>query len=119
LLVKDIISEPTVLTAAAIGQLEARPLGTLDGVTHKVLWHDAGSMSGVLTIEAGTRLGLHAHHANHHHLWMLDGRATILGTELGPGSYVHIPHGVQHDIDASATGGCTVFYLYARPTAPG
>jgi hypothetical protein len=43
---------------------------------------------------------------------VLDGKATILGTELGAGSYVHIPYGVLHDIDATATGGCTVFYLY-------
>ena len=111
------ISEPTVLAAAAIDQLETKSLGTLDGVTHKVLWHDADSMSGVLTIEAGKRLGLHAHHTNDHHLWILDGRATILGTELGPGSYVHIPSSVEHDIDATGTNGCTVFYLYLRPTA--
>ena len=69
-------------------------------------------MAGVLTVEAGHRLGPHAHRVNHHHLWVLNGRATILGTELGPGSYVHVPSGVEHDIDASSTGGCTVFYLY-------
>ena len=69
-------------------------------------------MAGVLTVEAGHRLGAHAHRVNHHHLWALSGRATILGTELGPGSYVHAPSGVEHDIDACSTGGCTVFYLY-------
>lgn len=47
-------------------------------------------------------------------MWVLEGHVTILGTELGPGFYVHIRSGVEHDIDASATDGCTVFYLYLR-----
>ena len=72
-------------------------------------------MAGVMTVEAGHRLGRHTHRGNHHHMLVLDGRATILGTELGPGSYVHIPSGVEYDIDASATGGCTVLYLYLSP----
>jgi hypothetical protein len=47
---------------------------------------------------------------------VLEGSADILGVEVGPGSYAHIPNGVDHDIDASATDGCTVFYLYLRPS---
>jgi quercetin dioxygenase-like cupin family protein len=105
---------PVVLTAEAIAAVPATPLGNLDGVVHRVLWRNEKSMAGVLTVEAGRRLGAHTHRVNHHHLWLLDGRATILGTELGPGSYVHVPSGVEHDIDASATDGCTVFYLYLR-----
>jgi mannose-6-phosphate isomerase-like protein (cupin superfamily) len=103
-----------VLPASAVQTLTSVPLGTLEGVTHRVLWRDGTSMAGVLRVEAGRRLGAHAHRANHHHMWVLEGRATILGTEIGPGSYVHVPVGVTHDIDASATEGCTVFYLYQR-----
>ena len=105
---------PVVLTAEAIAAIPATPLGNLDGVVHRVLWRNEKSMAGVLTVEAGRRLGAHTHRVNHHHLWLLDGRATILGAELGPGSYVHVPNGIEHDIDASATDGCTVFYLYLR-----
>jgi quercetin dioxygenase-like cupin family protein len=79
------------------------------------VWRNASSMAGVLTVEAGKRLGTHAHGANHHHIWVLEGRAEILGTDVGPGSYVHVPHGVSHDIDATASDGCVVFYLYLRP----
>jgi len=79
-----------------------------------VLWRTDTSMAGVLTVEPGHHLGRHAHRANHHHVWVLDGAAVILDTELGAGSYVHIPSGVEHDIDASATDGCAVFYLYLR-----
>ena len=68
----------------------------------------------MLTVAAGRRLGADTHRVNHHHLWLLEGRAGILGTELGPRSCVHVPWGVDHDVDASATGGCTVYYPYLR-----
>ncbi len=103
-----------MLPPEAIAALPVIPLATLDGVTHRVLWRGGSSMAGVLKVGAGHRLGQHTHRVNHHHLWVLEGRAVILGDELGPGSYVHIPSGVEHDIDASSTGGCTVFYLYLR-----
>lgn len=103
-----------VLERGTIAALPVVPLGTLEGVRHRVLWRSEESMAGVLTVEAGHRLGAHRHRVNHHHLWVLEGRATILGVELGPGSYVHIPSGVEHDIDASSTSGCTVYYLYLR-----
>lgn len=105
---------PTVLTAEAVNALPVEPLGNVEGVSHRVLWRDDTSMAGVLTVEAGRRLGRHSHRVNHHHLWVLDGRVTILDTELGPGGYVHVPSAVDHDIDATATDGCTVFYLYVR-----
>jgi ChrR-like protein with cupin domain len=110
-------AQPTVLTPDAIDELAFEPLGPMEGVTHKVLWRDDGSMAGVLKVEGGHHLGAHAHRVNHHHMWVLDGFANVLGAELGPGFYVHIPSGVEHDIDASATNGCTVFYLYLRPAS--
>ena len=104
----------TVLTADAVAALPLEPLGHLEGVRHRVLWRDGTSMAGVLTVAGGHHLGRHSHRANHHHLWVLDGRATVLGTELGPGGYAHIPSSVDHDIDATGSDGCTVFYLYER-----
>ncbi len=79
---------PTVLTAEAITALPLAPLGA--------------------------PVGRHSHRANHHSLWVLDGRAAVLGTELGPGDCAHIPSGVEHDVDATGSDGCTVFYLYVR-----
>jgi quercetin dioxygenase-like cupin family protein len=111
------ISQPVVLTPEAIVALPRATLGSLVGVTHRVLWSSGASMAGVMTVEAGCRLGSHTHRANSHHMWILDGRATILLAELGPGSYVHIPSGIEHDIDASTTDGCTVLYLYLSPNA--
>lgn len=105
---------PTVLTPSAVRARPVEALAQLEGVSHRVLWRDSTSMAGVLTVAAGHRLGAHTHRVNHHHLWVVEGRATILGTELGPGAYAHIPSGIEHDIDARATDGCTVFYLYVR-----
>jgi hypothetical protein len=103
-----------VRTAAEIAELAEEPLGNLEGVSHRVLWRSEASMAGVLTVRGGHQLGTHRHHANHHHLWMLEGRATILGVEVAAGGYVHVPVGIEHDIDATHTDGCTVYYLYLR-----
>jgi uncharacterized RmlC-like cupin family protein len=110
-----ITSPPVVLTAEAIGKLPVEGLGSIAGVTHRVIWRSNNSMAGVMTVEGAHHLGSHRHRNNHHHLWVLSGRAMILGVEVGPGSYVHVPSGVDHDIDATETGGCTVFYLYLAP----
>ena len=104
----------TVLPPEAIAALPALPLGDLAGVEHRVLWQDGTSMVGVMTVSAGHRLGEHAHRANQHHMWVLEGHASILGTLVGPGAYVHIPVALVHDIDATATEGCTVLYHYIR-----
>lgn len=106
---------PLVLSPAAIAALPLEPLGTVDGVAHRVVWRDGTSTAGVLSVAAGRRLGTHAHRVNHHHMWVLEGRAEILGREVGPGSYVHIPSQVDHDIDATDSDGCTVLYFYVRP----
>lgn len=107
--------QPTVLTGPDVARLASVPLDSLSGVQHRVLWQDGWSMAGVLTIDAGERLGMHAHRINHHHIWVLEGTASICGSEVGPGSYVHVPAGVEHDLDATRTEGCRVFYLYLRP----
>jgi anti-sigma factor ChrR (cupin superfamily) len=111
---KTVATEPTVVAAPEVDRLPFEPLGPMPGVVHKVLWRNGSSMAGVLYVEPGRRLGAHTHRQNHHHIWVLDGHATIVGNHIGPGSYVHIPSGVEHDIDATASEGCTVFYLYLR-----
>ena len=107
---------PVVLTAAAIDALPAEALdASIPGVTRRVLWRDGTSEAGVLVIAAGCHLGAHAHRRNHHHMWVVDGEVDILGTVVGPGGYVHVPAGAEHDLDARATGGANVFYLYEVP----
>jgi anti-sigma factor ChrR (cupin superfamily) len=108
-------SEPVILTPVEIAELPLEPLGRLVGVTHRVLWRNDTSMAGVLTVEAGKRLGAHTHRQNHHHIWVLDGEPRVLGRQLAPGSYVYVPSGVTHDIEAPSDRPCTVLYMYLRP----
>jgi uncharacterized RmlC-like cupin family protein len=102
----------TVVTPAQRGNLPQTPLGNLEGVTNTVLWTDGTSMTGVLTVAGGHRLGHHRHRRHLHHMWVLDGEAVITGERVGPGTFVHVPTGVDHDIDATETGGVTVYYSY-------
>ena len=109
------MAQATVLSAEQIERLPEAPLGGLAGITNRVMWSDATSMAGVLTVAGGHELGAHTHRTNHHHFWVLDGEAEVLGAIVRPGSYVHIPAGVEHNIDARQTEGCTVYYLYLLP----
>lgn len=105
-------TNPTVLTAEETLARPEMALGSIDGVRHRVLWQRGTSMAGRMTIAAGRNLGRHQHRRHAHHMWILDGHVEILGAVLDAGSYVHIPAGVLHDLDARATEGCTLFYLY-------
>lgn len=107
----------TVMSADEIAVLPRKPLGDVAGVENAVLWTDGASMTGILKVEAGARLGRHTHRTNLHHMWVLDGSAVIADRQVGPGSYVQVPPGVEHDIDATATGGVTVYYSYVLPSA--
>ena len=111
-------SIPVVLTPEEVAALPLVPLdASIDGVSHRVLWTAGSSAAGVMKVEAGHHLGRHTHRLNHHHLWVLDGEVEILGVVVTSGGYVHVPGGVEHDLDARATSGCTVLYLYLSPSA--
>jgi len=106
-----------VLDATAIAALTSEPFGPTPGAaTNTVLWRSDTSMAGLLTVTAGHHLGRHSHHRNAHHIWVVGGEARIADEILGAGGYAHIPAGVEHDIDATESSGCTVFYLYIRPS---
>jgi quercetin dioxygenase-like cupin family protein len=80
------------------------------GISHKLLWHSGDSVGGVMRIEPGGCLAAHTHRRAHHHLWVINGSAIVLGRQLGAGSYIHVPAGVEHTI-ASPTG-CQFLYFY-------
>ena len=105
----------TVLDADAVAAIRGEPLGA-GRATRRVLWQSGGAESGVLVVPGGSQLGEHRHRVNHHHMWVLEGTASVLGRMVGTGSYVHVPGAVDHDIDARTTDGCTVFYVY-EPSA--
>jgi mannose-6-phosphate isomerase-like protein (cupin superfamily) len=105
----------SVLNADDIAALPEVPLSSsIEGVTHRVLWQTGESMAGVMTVAAGHHLGGHVHRRNEHHLWILEGEIDVVGSRAAAGGYVHVPAGLEHDLDATATSGCTLFYLYLR-----
>ena len=112
-----ITSAPFVLTAEAVGRLPVEPLGSIAGVKHRVVWRTESSMAGVMTVDAGHRLGTHRHRANHHHMWVLDGHGHDPGCRAGTRVVCTRSQRNDHDIDASQTEGYTVFYLYLSPRA--
>jgi uncharacterized RmlC-like cupin family protein len=104
---------PTVMSPEQIAALPSKQLGEAVGVENAVLWTDGTSTNGILTVTAGARLGRHAHRTHLHHMWVLAGEAVIADQRVGIGSYVHVPPQIEHDIDATDTGGVTVYYSYA------
>lgn len=99
-----------------IAAVPRKPLGDVVGVENALLWTDGTSVTGILNVDAGARLGRHTHRTHLHHMWVLSGEAVIADTPVGPGSYVQVPPGIEHDIDATDTDGVTVYYAYALPS---
>jgi quercetin dioxygenase-like cupin family protein len=86
------------------------------GVSHKELWRSGQSVAGLMRLEPGGYVDEHVHRRAQHHLWVLDGTVRILDRDLGPGSYAHVPPGVDHGMRDGGAGS-TFVYLYIQPDA--
>jgi mannose-6-phosphate isomerase-like protein (cupin superfamily) len=104
----------TLVTRAASDALAWHPLESFDGVDYKLLWRSGKSVAGLMRILQGGTVTPHAHVRSHHHMWVVDGSADMLGERVGPGTYLHVPAGVEHGIRDVGEGGCIVLYLYLR-----
>lgn len=100
------------LDASAVEAIPWETLHGLEHVQHKLLWRSGDSSAGIMRVEPGEGIASHAHREAHHHAWILEGTCTMLGARLGPGSYVHIPGGVEHAVSDIGPEGCTFLYLY-------
>ncbi len=85
-------------------------------ISYRALWEEArtSSYAGVLRMEPEAAMAPHTHRYAVHHVWVAEGRCSILGRRLPAGSYAFVPAGVEHGIDEVGPGGCTLFYLYLR-----
>jgi uncharacterized RmlC-like cupin family protein len=108
----------TLVTQAAAEGLPWQPLDAYEGVDYKLLWRSGKSVAGLMRIAPGGSVAMHAHVRSHHHIWVIEGDAEMMGQRVGPGGYVHIPAGVDHDISDVSPDGCTVLYLYLRDDTP-
>jgi quercetin dioxygenase-like cupin family protein len=110
----ELPAEAVVLTSASIEELPWERLHGLEHVQYKLLWRASRSTAGVMRVDAGASLDAHVHQTAHHHVWVLDGRFTIVGRSVAAGSYVHVPAGVEHGITEVSAEGCMFLYLYLR-----
>lgn len=104
----------TLVTRAAAEALAWHPLEPYDGVEYKLLWRSGKSVAGLMRLAPGGAVTPHTHVRSHHHLWVVDGTAEMLGRRVGPGTYLHVPAGVEHGLRAVDETGCSVLYLYLR-----
>jgi mannose-6-phosphate isomerase-like protein (cupin superfamily) len=109
----------TLVTSAASDALAWHPLQPFSGVDYKLLWRSGKSVAGVMRLMPGGEVSLHSHVRSHHHMWVIDGDAEMLGERVGPGTYVHVPAGVEHGIREVGDDACTVLYLYLRDELEG
>jgi quercetin dioxygenase-like cupin family protein len=99
-------------TAAAVEALPWLAFDGLDDVQNKVLWELGDSHTGLMRLAEGGTIAPHRHHTGHHHVWVIEGHCSVLGTTIGAGSYAHVPAGVDHEIAGVGSEGCTLLYLY-------
>lgn len=100
------------LGADEVARVPLEPVEGVAGVRQRVLWRSGESVAGELELDPGQRLEPHAHHHAHHHQWVLEGTVHVLGRDLGPGSYIHVPAGVAHDLTTAGTSHVRLFFLY-------
>jgi quercetin dioxygenase-like cupin family protein len=111
---RDDLGRLRVLDRAAIEAMEWEPRAGQDGVWQKILWRSGDVVVGLLRFAPGAASPGHAHHAAHHHIWVVEGSATVAGQPLTEGSYAYIPPGVVHQTADVGPDGCVLLYTY-RP----
>ena len=105
------------LLVATSTDIEAMPWQHQEGqpgLQYKVLWRSGDVVLGVMELAEGAENTEHTHYGAHHHILVLSGSCTMVGTELDAGSYIYIPPGVVHGVKDVGEGGCRLFYTY-RP----
>lgn len=113
----DALGSLLVLDAAQIEAMPWEPVEHCPGVSMKVLWRFDDYVNSLLRAEPGAAIAGRPHLAAHHHVWLVSGEATIGGRRLTAGSYLHIPPGVVHELQAAGPDGCVLLQLH-RPHAP-
>lgn len=105
-----------VLDAAQIEAMPWEPVEHCPGVSMKVLWRFDDYVNALLRAEPGAAVAGRPHLAAHHHVWVVSGEASIGDRRLTAGSYLHVPPGVAHQLEAGPAG-CVLLQVH-RPHAP-
>jgi len=106
----------TALYPSEIERLESRPVLGCPGVSAKILCHDSGMVSSLITyLRSATTPG--SPHTADQYIWVLSGEVSLGGKALGAGCFVHVPAGVAHPITGIGPNGCVILQIHVPPTA--
>ncbi len=84
-----------------------------------ILWQTetGDAIVGLLRMYPGAENLGHRHPTATQHAWIIEGRVRIAGKDIGRGSYVCVPPGVDHPTVNVGSQPCTLFYVY-QPFEP-
>jgi hypothetical protein len=103
-----------VLAPGEIDQLPWLPVPGCPGVEEKELWRSGDRVHAVIRYAPGSRTPGRPHWVADHHIWVLQGTATIGGRRVVAGSYLHVPPTMEHPIESLDPAGCTILQLHHR-----
>jgi len=84
------------------------------GVEAKELWQSSGCVDVLISYAPGATTPGHPHPSADHHIWIIEGQAEIAGQAMRGGSYVYVPPGTAHPIEAGGQAGCVLLQIH-RP----
>ena len=102
------------LSPADVDRLPWREIRGCPGVKAKELWHAGGGVDALITYWPGATTPGHPHPSADHHIWITEGQAWIAGQLMTSGSYVYVPPGTAHPIEADGYTGCVLLQIH-RP----
>ena len=114
---REALHDLRVLDATEIDAMPWVDVPGSPGVQTKVLWRFTDFTQALIHVRPGQVVPGAAHLAAHHHIWIVDGTATVAGRRLSAGSYVHVPPGVEHEMSEVGPQGCTFLQMH-RPHPP-
>jgi quercetin dioxygenase-like cupin family protein len=103
--------------AQHIDELPWEAVPECPGVHQKTLWRFGDFVQALVRYQPGSSTPGAPHLAAHHHIWVVSGAATMAGRRLVAGSYMHVPPGVLHTVEAVGSDGFTILQMH-RPHPP-
>jgi hypothetical protein len=102
------------LDGADIDRLPWQDVRGCPGVKAKELWRSGRSVDALISYAPGATTPGHPHPDADHHIWVTKGQAWIAGQRMMTGSYISVPPGIAHPIEADRSTGCALLQIH-RP----
>lgn len=102
-----------VLTGQDVERLPWQPFGGMPRVHVRYLLTTPDTVAGLMRLDGGAHEVRHVHVGGQHHAWIVEGNVRFDNSDLDQGSYLHVPAGMTHTMEAGAAG-CTLFFVFSR-----